>query len=101
MAHSGKTIKHLNIHSCRHISTEAFERVFAKNKIYPELAWMDVSFCWGVNDFVVGSMFRSCPNLKNLSVFGNFGVENVRVPNGRILIGVPNAIGMQIEGEEY
>jgi DNA repair protein RAD7 len=101
MAHSGKTIKHLNIHSCRHISTEAFERVFAENKTYPELAWMDVSFCWGVNDFVVGSMFRSCPNLKNLSVFGNFGVESVKVPNGRILIGVPNAIGMQIEGEEY
>jgi DNA repair protein RAD7 len=35
-----------------------------------------------------------------LSVFGNFGVANVRVPKGRILIGVPNAIGMQIEGED-
>jgi DNA repair protein RAD7 len=100
MAHSGKAIRHLNIHSCRHISTEAFERVFSFEKTYPELVWMDISFCWGVNDFVVGSIFRSCPKLKNLSVFGNFGVANVKVPKGRILIGVPNAIGMQIEGED-
>jgi DNA repair protein RAD7 len=100
MAHSGKVIRHLNIHSCRHISTEAFERVFSKEKTYPDLTWMDVSFCWGVNDFVVGSIFRSCPKLKNLSVFGNFGVANVKVPKGKILIGVPNAIGMQIEGED-
>jgi DNA repair protein RAD7 len=100
MAHSGCTLKHLNVHSCRHISREAFKNVFGENKTYPEMLEIDVSFCQSVNDFVVGSIFRSCPNLKTLKVFGNFGVREVRVPKGKILIGVPNALGMQIEGTE-
>jgi DNA repair protein RAD7 len=100
MAHSGTTLKHLNVHSCRHISLKAFENVFAEDKKYPELKEIDVSFCQAVNDFVVGCIFRSCPNLKTLKVFGNFGVRDVRVPKGKILIGVPNALGMQIEGTE-
>jgi DNA repair protein RAD7 len=100
MAHSGLTLKHLNVHSCRHISREAFENVFAEDKTYPEMQEIDISFCQSVNDFVVGSIFRSCPNLKTLKVFGNFGVKGVRVPKGKILIGVPNALGMQIEGTE-
>jgi len=98
MAHSGSTLKHLNVHSCRHISREAFEHVFAENKTYPEMQEIDISFCQSVNDFVVGCIFRSCPNLKTLKVFGNFGVKEARVPKGKILIGVPNALGMQIEG---
>jgi DNA repair protein RAD7 len=100
MAHSGCTLKHLNVHSCRHISREAFKNVFGENKTYPEMLEIDVSFCQSVNDFVVGSIFGSCPNLKTLKVFGNFGVREVRVPKGKILIGVPNALGMQIEGTE-
>jgi DNA repair protein RAD7 len=100
MEHSGSALKYLNVHSCRHISLEAFEAIFAKDKIYPELLRIDFSFCQSVNDFVVGSIFRSCPKLKTLKVFGNFGVKDVRVPKGRILIGVPNAMGMQIEGTE-
>ncbi|KUJ07756.1 DNA repair protein-like protein Rad7 [Mollisia scopiformis] len=100
MAHSGESLKHLNVHSCRHISLEAFESVFAADKTYPELLTIDLSFCQQVNDFVAGSIFRSCPKLKTLKVFGNFGVRDVRVPKGKILIGVPNALGMQIEGTE-
>lgn len=100
MAHSGQTLKHLNVYSCRHISLEAFESVFSETNTYPELETMDLSFCQHVNDFVAGSIFRSCPNLKTLKVFGNFGVRDVRVPKGKILIGVPNALGMQIEGTE-
>ncbi|RFU26767.1 hypothetical protein B7463_g9576, partial [Scytalidium lignicola] len=98
MAHSGATLQHLNINSCRHISREAFETVFAADKRYPELKEMNMSFCQQVNDFVVGSIFRSCPNLKTLKVFGNFGVQDVKVPRGKILIGMPNAFGMHIEG---
>jgi DNA repair protein RAD7 len=100
MAHSGSQLVFLNVMACRHISKEAFENVFAENKKYPELRHMDVSFCWGVNDFVVGSIFRSCPNLKTLKIFGNMKVSEVKVPKGKILIGMPNAIGMQIEGED-
>ncbi|TVY78409.1 DNA repair protein [Lachnellula suecica] len=100
MAHSGKTLRYVDINSCRHISLESFERVFAADKKYPDLTFMNISFCQAVNDFVVGSIFRACPNLKTLVTFGNFGVRDVRVPKGRILIGVPTALGMQIEGTE-
>ena len=100
MSHSGSTLKYLDVHSCRHISRESFEKVFAADKKYIELKEMNVSFCQSVNDFVVGLIFRACPNLKTLKVFGNFGVKDVRVPKGKILIGVPNALGMQIEGTE-
>lgn len=98
MAHSGSALKYINVNSCRHISQESFEKVFAGDKVYPELLEMNISFCQQVNDFIVGSVFRSCPALKTLKVFGDFGVRDVRVPKGRILIGVPNALGMQIEG---
>ncbi|KAF4627014.1 hypothetical protein G7Y89_g11139 [Cudoniella acicularis] len=100
MQHSGKTLKYLDINSCRHISLESFERVFAEDKKYLELKMINLSFCQAVNDLVVGYIFRSCPNLKTLVVFGNFGVRDVRVPKGKILIGVPTALGMQIEGTE-
>lgn len=100
MAHSGTTLRYININSCRHISLESFERVFSEEKKYLELREMNISFCQSVNGFVVGCIFRACPNLKTLKVFGNFGVRDVRVPKGRILIGEPNALGMQIEGTE-
>ncbi|CZT08429.1 related to nucleotide exsicion repair protein RAD7 [Rhynchosporium agropyri] len=98
MAHSGLTLRYLNVHSCRHISSKAFENVFALDKVYPALIELDVSFCHGVNDFVCGLIFRACPNLKKLVVFGNFGVRDVRVPKGKILTGAPNALGMQVQG---
>ena len=100
IAHSGKTLRYINIHSCRHISLEAFESAFSHDKIYPDLKKMDISFCQEVNDFVVGSIFKSCPALKELIIFGNFKVQHVKVPKGRILIGMPNAMGMQIEGAD-
>ena len=100
MAHSGATLRILNIYSCRHISKESFEQAFGLGKHFLEMIEMNVSFCQQVDDFVVGSIFRSCPNLKTLKVFGNFGVRDVKVPKGKILIGMPNALGMQIEGSD-
>jgi len=100
MAHSGRHLQLLNALSCRHITKQCFEMVFGKDKEHPELDTLDVSFCWGIDDFVVGSIFRSCPNLKRLKVFGCFGVKDVQVPKGRVLLGNPNAKGMQIEGED-
>ncbi|KAJ8059292.1 hypothetical protein OCU04_012256 [Sclerotinia nivalis] len=98
MAHSGTILRYLDINSCRHISLQSFEKVFSLEKQYPELQEMNISFCQEVNDFVVGSIFRTCPKLKKLIIFGDFKVRDVRVPKGRILIGMPNAMGMQIEG---
>lgn len=98
MAHSGPKIRNLNIHACRHISREAFEEVFSKTALYPELRSLEISFCEEVTDFVLGSIFRSCPKIKDVNVFGCMKVKEVLVPRGVILVGVPNAQGMVTEG---
>lgn len=100
MAHSGKTLRYLDINHCRHVSNKSFLRVFDPNQSYPELRKMNISFCQEVNDYVVQSIFKVCPALKELIVFGNFKVKDVKVPKGKILIGMPNAMGMQVEGAE-
>ncbi len=98
MKHSGGTLKHLNVVSCRHISEKAFEEVFGPEKRYPELTRLMVSGCEDVTDFIVGSIFRSCPKLQEVVVFGCMKVKGLRVPRGKVLVGAPNAIGMEIEG---
>ncbi|RYC59045.1 hypothetical protein CHU98_g7162 [Xylaria longipes] len=98
MEHSGAGLQYLNVHACRHIPREAFEKVFSGDKTYAQLRYLEISFCEDVNDFVVGCIFRSCPNLKEVNVFGCMKVKDVRVPRGKILVGVPNAVGMRIEG---
>ncbi|TPX07140.1 uncharacterized protein E0L32_010941 [Thyridium curvatum] len=103
MNHSAKSLRELNIHACRHISSEAFEQVFGpeQEKVYPELKKAEVSFIWSVTDWEVASIFRACPNLKELNVFGCMKVKGqIGVPRGRILVGVPNADGMMIEGDD-
>ncbi|KAK0664454.1 hypothetical protein QBC41DRAFT_367907 [Cercophora samala] len=100
MEHSGKTLQNLNIHACRHISSKAFEEVFSADKTYENMHKMEISFCEEVTDFVVGSIFRSCPNLREVNVFGCMKVKDVRVPRGKILVGVPNARGMVTECDE-
>lgn len=100
MEHSGKDLMHLNVHACRHISRQAFEEVFAADRTYPNMTDMEVSFCEEVDDFVIGSIFRSCPNVQKVNVFGCMKVRDVKVPRGKLLIGVPNAQGMQMEGED-
>ncbi|KAF4983035.1 hypothetical protein FZEAL_1460 [Fusarium zealandicum] len=98
MAHSGQKIRHLNVHACRHISRDAFEEVFHKDANYPELRELEISFCEEVTDFILGSIFRACPNIREVNVFGCMKVKEVRVPRGVILVGVPNAQGMIVEG---
>ncbi|KAB5545688.1 hypothetical protein GE09DRAFT_215933 [Coniochaeta sp. 2T2.1] len=100
MEHSGAKLEHLNVHGCRHISREAFEDVFAPDKVYPNMTELEISFCEEVTDFIVGSAFRSCPNLRQMNVFGCMKVKDVRVPRGKILVGVPNALGMVIDGDK-
>ncbi|KAK4245839.1 hypothetical protein C7999DRAFT_15989 [Corynascus novoguineensis] len=112
MAHSGRTLRELNVHGCRHIERVAFEDVFNVNNnnnnnvadsgetVYEALAKLEISFCEEITDYVVGSVFRCCPNLRELNVFGCMKVRDVRVPRGKILVGVPNARGMVIEGDD-
>lgn len=99
MAHSGHSLRFLNLHACRHIKREAFEDVFALGKEYPALVDLEISFCEEVTDFIVGLIFKACPKLKELNIYGCMNVKDVRVPRGKILTGLPNALGMQIEGD--
>ena len=99
MKHSGHKVRQLNIHACRHISREAFEEVFHENAHYPELRDLEISFC-EVTDFILGSIFRACPSIREVNVFGCMKVRSVRVPRGVILAGVPNAQGMMTEGAD-
>ncbi|KAK2062903.1 RNI-like protein [Colletotrichum caudatum] len=98
MKHSGGKLKNLNIHACRHIKRDAFEDVFSKDGQYPHLVKLEISFIEEVDDFVLGRIFRSCPNVREINVFGCMKVKDVKVPRGKVLVGVPNAIGMVIEG---
>ncbi|GAB0134388.1 hypothetical protein EsDP_00002765 [Epichloe bromicola] len=98
MAHSGQKLVDVNVHACRHISQQAFEEVFDETAVYPELKRLEISFCEEVTDFVLGSIFRACPKIKEVNVFGCMKVKAVRVPRGTILVGVPNAQGMITEG---
>ncbi|ETS76684.1 hypothetical protein PFICI_12071 [Pestalotiopsis fici W106-1] len=100
MLHSAKSLRRVNVHGCRHIDKEAFEDVFGPSKTYLEMKKLEVSFCEQVSDFILGSIFRSCPNIRELIVFGCMSVKDVRVPRNKILVGVPNAQGMIIEGTE-
>ncbi|KJR80736.1 DNA repair protein RAD7 [Sporothrix schenckii 1099-18] len=100
MRHSGSELRKLHLHACRHIGRDAFEEVFAAGKTYPELRHIDVSFCGEVTDSVVRSMFQCCPNLNKLVTSGCMLVTGVQVPHGRVLVGVPNALGMQTVGFE-
>lgn len=99
MKHSGEKLKFLNVHACRHISREAFEEVFDLDMVYPELLKLEISFCPQVTDLIIGRIFRTCPQLKELNIFGCMSVKDVVVPRGKILIGLPNAMDMVIEGE--
>ncbi|KAK2019818.1 RNI-like protein [Colletotrichum eremochloae] len=100
MKHSGGKLKILNIHACRHIKRDAFEDVFSKDDQYPHLTKLEISFIEDVDDFVLGRIFRSCPNVREINVFGCMKVKDVKVPRGKVLVGVPNAIGMVIEGRD-
>jgi DNA repair protein RAD7 len=92
MAHSGNTIQHLNISSCRHVSFDAFSEVFAPDKMkYPRLKELDISFHTRVDDFLVGTIFKCCPALTKLIAFACFGVRDAQAPPGVALIGGLNA----------
>lgn len=91
MAHSGLTLKRLEIASCRHISHAAFCDAFNGDNTYPLLEEINLSFCSSVDTAVVGGIFKCCPNLKKLCAFGCFKIEDVTVPRNVSLIGVPRA----------
>ncbi|PGG99093.1 DNA repair protein RAD7 [Blastomyces parvus] len=92
MDHSGKFLEKLNICSCRHISHESMAAVFdATQHQYPCLKEFDISFHTSVDDFLVLSIFKSCPALRKVIAFACFGIRDVSIPPGVALIGGLNA----------
>ena len=91
MAHSGASLKHLDVASCRFIELSAFIDVFNGGQSYPALERINISFCNKVDTSVVAGIFKSCPSLKQLVAFGCFDIQDIVVPRNIALIGVPRA----------
>jgi DNA repair protein RAD7 len=91
MQHSGSELEFLDISSCRHISHETFADIFDGEKQYPYLREINMSFCPVVDTQIVAAIFRSCPQIKKVVMFGCFEVTDVVVPRGIVLIGAPKA----------
>jgi DNA repair protein RAD7 len=91
MSHSGARLEFLDISSCRHISHSTFTQIFAPENVYPRLEEINLSFNPVVDTQIVAGIFRSCPAIKKVVVFGCFEVSEVVVPQGIVLIGAPRA----------
>ena len=91
MAHSGSALERLDIHSCRHISLNALLDVFDGQKQYPNLKDLNLSFITRVDEVVMAGIFKSCPALKKLIVFGCFNARQAYIREGVAVIGLPNA----------
>lgn len=91
MKHSGAKLSRLHMTSCRHISHAAFCDAFNDENSYPNLLEMNLSFCNAVDTSVIMGIFQCCPKLKKLIAFGCFKVDEVTVPAGIALIGIPKA----------
>ncbi|KAJ6172258.1 hypothetical protein N7470_001325 [Penicillium chermesinum] len=91
MEHSGSKLKSLNVSSCRHINRDAYEEVFGPDKRYPQLKSLDISFDGHVDDFIAQSIFRCCPALKKMVVFGCFKIRDLVVPKDVAVIGTVGA----------
>jgi DNA repair protein RAD7 len=94
MLHSGLGLQHLNIKACRHISHEALVSVFDPSKhMYPLLRDMDLSFVAPVDEVAMTAIFKSCPRLEKLAIFGCNQVRgrDVSIPAGVAVIGMMDA----------
>jgi len=106
MRHSGARLEHINVSSCRHISHETLATVFSGEIQYPELKEIDVSFVGSVDTMVLAGLFKAAPKLRRVVAFGCFAIEDLVVPAGVVVIGVPKAqdaiekVGGEVDVEE-
>ncbi|EFR01857.1 DNA repair protein Rad7 [Nannizzia gypsea CBS 118893] len=99
MAHSGERLERLDISSCRQVKYQAFEDVFGqetkdkqkKEKTYPCLREVDLSFHTRVDDVAMRRLFMACPALRKVTAFACFNVVDVQPPPDVALIGGLNA----------
>jgi DNA repair protein RAD7 len=90
MAHSGSTLRKLNIASCRHIPLATLLDVFGRDRRYAKLEDVDLSFVSEVDDVVLLGLFRSASSsLKKVALFGCFAAKDVTVPKDVVVVGAP------------
>ncbi|GAA5913433.1 hypothetical protein JCM6882_001960 [Rhodosporidiobolus microsporus] len=88
LAHSGKALQHLNLHSCDLLLPESVGALADKA---PELEVLDVSFVRAMDNFVVKQLLEGvCGKLRVVFVHGN----------NRVTSDVPRKAGVQIRGLE-
>ena len=91
MEYSASTLQYLHIASCRHIPYSSLTSTFDGTKQYPELLEVDLSFVSNVDTLVLAGLFKGAPKLRKVVAFGCFSIEDVVVPQGVVVIGVPRA----------
>jgi DNA repair protein RAD7 len=91
MQHSGSKLEYLHIASNRHITYAALTSIFDGDQQYPSLLEVDLSFVSNVDTLVLAGLFKSAPKLRKVVAFGCFAIEDVVVPQGVVVIGVPRA----------
>lgn len=99
MHHSASHLQSLDVHSCRHISLSALLTVFDGHKQYPCLREINLSFVNKVDDVVMAGIFKSCPSLKKVIVFGCFNARSTRIRDGVAVIGLPNPAENVVVGD--
>ncbi|GAA5832805.1 hypothetical protein JCM11251_005771 [Rhodosporidiobolus azoricus] len=87
LAHSGRSLAHLNLHSCDLLLPESVSELAEKA---PELEVLDISFVRVVDNFVIKTLLDGCAKLKVMFVHGN----------NRVTSDVPKKAGVQIRGLE-
>ncbi len=96
MRHSGAGLEHLDVQSCRHIKHAALLAAFPPSgqRVYRKLAYVNLSFVDAVNDVLLQGVFRACPNLRRIHIFGCFKVSpDISVPKDVLLVGRPGGRG--------
>ncbi|KZT18911.1 RNI-like protein [Neolentinus lepideus HHB14362 ss-1] len=67
LAHSGKTLQHLNINGWKAVSQKALAMLSETAK---ELRTLDVGWCRELDDFVVKDILDKCEKIKDIQVWG-------------------------------
>jgi len=67
LAHSGKTLTHLNINGWKSVSEESLNRIAIWAK---ELRWLDVGWCREMDNFVMKAIIERCEKVKEVKVWG-------------------------------
>ncbi|TFK45936.1 RNI-like protein [Heliocybe sulcata] len=67
MAHSSRTLQHLNINGWKAVSQDSLTKLA---KMAKELRTLDVGWCREVNDFVVKDILDNCEKVKDIDVWG-------------------------------